>query len=137
MVLENAPYLAVRIETQSAWLASVIGGRMMDRGHVIAWLSSLTDQQFAEVFYEAASERATSNSYGECCHFLLAHSSSSPREQRDIVFVALPDPEQYSRNWSDDCPICQTGECAECGARVRSIAKRAICPICEEKVDCT
>ena len=33
----------------------------MDRDRIVAWLALLTDKQFADVFYEAVSERDTSH----------------------------------------------------------------------------
>ena len=70
-------------------------------------------------------------------HFVMAQTSRMTDEERDTVFLALPDPDEYSDDWADDCPICQTGQCIECRSWVRSIAKHAICPICEAKVYCT
>lgn len=109
----------------------------MDRRGVVAWLASLTDKQFVDFFYEAVSERDTSEFDGECGHFVIADTSKMPDEKRDTVFLALPDSDEYSGEWADDSPICQTGQCIECGSWVRSIAKHAICPICEAKVYCT
>lgn len=109
----------------------------MDRGNLMAWLSSLTDKQFIEFFYEAVSERGTSEIDGERGHLVVANTSKAPNEDRVTVFLALPDPNEYSGEWAYDTPICQTGDCIECGTRVRSIAKHAICPICKAKVYCT
>ncbi len=109
----------------------------MNRASIIAWVSSLTDKQFVEFFYEAVSGRDTSEIDGERGHFVVADTSRMPGEERDTVFLALPDADEYAGKWADDCPICQTGQCIECGSRIRSIAKHAICPICEAKVYCT
>ncbi|QVL30740.1 hypothetical protein KIH39_18020 [Telmatocola sphagniphila] len=109
----------------------------MNRDSVLAWLSSMTDKQFVDFFYEAASNRDTSEIDGERGHFVLANTSKVPGEERDTVFLAMPNPINDSDGWSKDCPICQTGQCTECGSLVRSIAKHAICPVCEAKVYCT
>jgi hypothetical protein len=109
----------------------------MDQRSVVAWLSSLTDKQIVEFFYEAVSERTTSEIDGECGHFVMANTSKLPDEKRDTVFLALPDPAEYSGEWADDCAIYQTGQCIECGSWVRSFAKHVICPICVAKVYCT
>jgi predicted Zn-ribbon and HTH transcriptional regulator len=97
----------------------------------------MTDSQFVEFFYAAVAGRDTSEIEGERGHFVIANTSQMPGEERDTVFLALPDPDEYSLKWADESPICQTGQCVECGSSVRSIAKHAICPICESKVYCT
>ena len=97
----------------------------------------MTDKQFVEFFYEAVAERDTSEIEGEHGHFVVANTSKLPDEERNTVFLALPDAGKYSGAWADDCTICQTGQCIECGSWVRSVAKHAICPICEAKVYCT
>lgn len=110
----------------------------MDRDRVLAWLSRLTDKQFVEFFYEAVADRDTSEIKGEKGHFVLANTSLFDDNEWDTVFLAVPDPAEYSeRGWADDSPICQTGQCMECASHVRSLAKRAICPICGAKVSCT
>lgn len=109
----------------------------MDRRTIVTWLASLTDKQFVEFFYEAVSDRDTSEVDGDRGHFVMAKTSKMPDTERDTVFLALPDPDEYSGEWADDSPICQTGQCVECGSRVRSVSKQAICPICEAKVYCT
>lgn len=109
----------------------------MDQRSVVTWLASLTDKQFVEVFYEAVSDRDTSEIDGERVHFVMAKTSKMSDEERDSVFLALPDPDEYSGEWADDCAICQTGQCVECRSWVRSVAKHAICPVCGTKVYCT
>ena len=109
----------------------------MDRARVLGWLSSMTDKQFVDFFYEAVAERDTSEIKGERGHLVIANTSKSPGEERDTVFLASPDKDEYESGWGDDCPICQTGHCGECGASVRSISKHAICPLCDTKVSCT
>lgn len=109
----------------------------MNRDRVLAWLSSLTDKEFVDFFYDAVANRDTSEIDGERGHLVVANTSKLPDEERDTVFLALPDPDKYPGEWAKDSSICQTGECIECGSWVRSIAKHAICPICEAKVHCT
>ncbi|MBA2117142.1 hypothetical protein HOV93_43380 [Planctomycetes bacterium FF15] len=109
----------------------------MDRAKVVGWLSTMTDKQFVEFFYEAVSRRDTSEIRGEQGHLVLADTSRLPGEQRDTFFLAIPDPDKYETEWANDCPICQTGQCIECKSWVRCIAKHAVCPICSEKVYCT
>jgi hypothetical protein len=109
----------------------------MDRSAVIAWLSSMTDKQFIDFFYDAVSGRDTSEMEGERGHLVMANASQFPGEDRDTVFLALPDPDKYPEGWADDSPICQTGQCIECGSPIRCVAKHAVCPICMAKVYCT
>jgi hypothetical protein len=109
----------------------------MKRDNVIAWLSSMTDKEFVDFFYDAVSNRNTSEFEGDRGHLVLADTSQLPGEERDTVFLALPDPDAYSIEWAKESPLCQTGQCTECRSWVRCIAKNAICPICEAKVCCT
>ena len=97
----------------------------------------MSDKQFVDFFYKAVSGRDTAEVTGESAHLVIANTSRIPGEVRETVFLALPDPAEYSNEWADDCPICQTGDCIECGSKIRSIAKNAICPICNAKVYCT
>jgi len=108
----------------------------MDQHQVISWLLEMADKQFVEFFYEAVADRDTSEIEGENGHFVIAETSMIPGEQRNTVFLALPDPTEYI-TWSEESPICQTGQCPECEAWVRSIAKHAICPLCNARVYCT
>ena len=108
----------------------------MNRGNVIAWLSSLTDKQFVEFFYDAVANRDSSEVEGEQGHLVLADTRMIPGEKRETVFLGLPYP-QPLREWADNCPLCQTGDCNSCGAWVRCIAKHAVCPICFASVYCT
>ncbi|MEX1040993.1 MAG: hypothetical protein WDZ51_10200 [Pirellulaceae bacterium] len=109
----------------------------MKQRDVVEWLSQMTDKQFVEFFYEAVAGRDTSEIEGEQGHLVIADTSQLQGQQRETAFLAVPDPEMYSGEWADDSPICQTGQCVACGAKVQCIAKHAICPICAETVYCT
>ena len=109
----------------------------MRRENVVAWLRTLTDKQFAELFYEAVASRDAGDMKEEGGHFVLADTSKRPGERRETQFIALPDPGAYRDQWSDDAPICQTGQCSECESWVRCVAKKAVCPLCGAKVHCT
>ena len=39
--------------------------------------------------------------------------------------------------WVDDSPLCELGECDECGTLVISWAKRAWCPTCSNELHLT
>ena len=108
----------------------------MNQTDMLARLTSLADEEFVELFYEVVRKRDPVGGENNR-HFVLAETSQCPDEDRDTVFVALPAPERYPEGWVNDAPICQTGECGECGSWVSSIAKHAICPICEAEVYCT
>ncbi len=101
------------------------------------WLQSLKDKQFAAFFYDAVSERVTSDMPEWRGHFLLAHCEHVDDGPWAFDFIALDDLQKYPEGWVDDVPICQSGRCSGCGSAVRSWAKDAICPVCGGKVRCT
>ena len=39
----------------------------------------------------------------------------------------------YDSDFSENAPLCQTGICNNCKAKLISWAKHTICPICEKK----
>jgi hypothetical protein len=107
------------------------------RGKVIEWLGSLTDKDFAEVFYEATASRTTSDSPGCGGHFVLADTEKVNDGEWETDLIALHDPEAYPEGMVSDAPICQSGICSACKSGVRCWAKGAICPVCGEKVGCS
>lgn len=108
----------------------------MKNQDAVAHLASVTDKDFVELFYAAVAQRDAID--GENSRrFVLAETSEWPDGERDTVFLAVEDPSHYPVGWANDSPICQTGQCGECGADVRSIAKHAICPLCSKAVYCT
>jgi hypothetical protein len=40
-------------------------------------------------------------------------------------------------DWGDDAPLCQLGECPDCGTKVAGWAKDVVCPICRAEVRLT
>ena len=107
------------------------------RARALAFLSRLTDKQFAEFFYDTVRERDTGNTLEGKGHYVLGDVKRWPAEPRDIDFIALHDKTVYPDGWVDDAPICQSGECPNCASHVRSWAKDAICPVCYAPVRCT
>lgn len=99
------------------------------RAQVMTWLSGLTDKQFSEFFYEAVRGRKTCDGFG---HFVLADAALMDGAW-SVDLVALPDPDHY-KQWADDVPICQSGECRVCKSSTRSWAKHGVCPVCGEQV---
>ena len=102
----------------------------MDKAQVTEWLSSLTDKQFVEFFYESlasrhlyAPERTWTSS-----HLVLANATRHLDEQGvwgdwNVELIC-----SAGRLWADDVPICQQGR--HCGLDTASWAKHSICPIC-------
>ena len=109
----------------------------MVESQVIAWLNAMSHKQFAEFFYRAVSDRNTSDVAEWDGHFILADAEHVPDEDWDVDMIALHDPDEYDTGWADDSPLCQSGTCPNCGANVRSVAKHALCPVCNSKTYCT
>lgn len=104
----------------------------------LTYLTGLSDKAFVEFFYEAVRDRVTSDIKEGHGHLILADAEKAPDGERwDIEFLALHDRQNYSAEWGDDSPICQSGTCHGCGQIVRSWAKKAICPVCGAQASCT
>ena len=107
------------------------------RNSALAYLSQLSPKAFAEFFYEAVKDRVTSDRSDWHGHFILADAEQVDADEPwDVELIALQDDKQYG-GWSDDAPLCQSGTCDSCGHRVRSWAKQAVCPVCNQAVHCT
>jgi hypothetical protein len=107
------------------------------RETALTYVTRLSNKAFAEFFYEAVRGRVTSDAEEWNGHFVLADAEQvTANEPWDIDFIGIHDSEQYE-SWDDNAPICQSGACQTCGCRVRSWAKQAVCPICEQSVFCT
>ena len=92
----------------------------------LRWVRGLTDKEFAQFFYDAVQGRDPGQDDSERRRFVLADASFS--STLDIDYIATPaDP---SREWADDAPICQSGQCSRCKAQCRSWAKEFACPVC-------
>lgn len=105
----------------------------MNESAIITWLDSLTHKQFVDFFYRAVANRNTSDLAEWQGHLVLSDAEKVTGERWSTVVIALPEDD----NFADECPICQSGTCETCGIQVRSVAKRAICPVCLSKVYCT
>lgn len=99
---------------------------MLMKTEALKWVATLSDKQFAEFFYEATHGRDTSDIPDEGGHFVLADVARI-ESGWEINYIAVP---QDYDEWIDDAPICQEGECAQCGSVVRSWAKDLVCPVC-------
>ncbi len=103
----------------------------MDRKAVAAWLSSLTDKQFIDFFYESLASRqlySSEQTYLES-HLVLANARHLLEDDgytwgKWNLELVCPAREQ----WVDDAPVCQFGE--HCGLNTASWSKHSICPIC-------
>lgn len=108
-----------------------------DRRRMLAWLQSLTDQQFADVFYEAVAGRNTADRREGSGHFVLADAQRTPPEPWTLDLIGPARGEARMISWDRHVPIAQSGECSGCGASVRSWAREAECPRCHEPVWCS
>jgi hypothetical protein len=110
---------------------------------VLAFLASLNERQFVEIVSAACKERRSEKSFDdgfEIEAFSLSHHAfgkfrgvmdSAP----DTEHCATIHPEVADVEWTDG--LCQSGRCHFCHARVTSVAKLALCPICLRQVECT
>ena len=96
-------------------------------------MKGLTDKQFVQLFYEAMSGRNTSDMGEDVAkgHFILADVLTWEDKEINIEFVGL---NFYKEDtYEDDYPICQSGTCQNCKNKIRSFAKRILCPICSNE----
>lgn len=105
-----------------------------DRKNAVSFVRSLSEKEFVEFFYDATAERSFGDVAEYQNHLIIADSESIDGEAWETDFLALPEERAH---WSADAPICQSGKCGKCTARVRSWAKNALCPICGKAVYCT
>jgi hypothetical protein len=57
-----------------------------------------------------------------------------PKSPVEIDLVAPIHPSVADGDWDH---LTESGKCERCGALVISVAKRAVCPVCESMVPCT
>jgi hypothetical protein len=102
----------------------------MDKVKVAAWLSSLTDKQFVEFFYESLASRHLSHAErGHVdSHLVLANVSRILDDGVTWGEWSLELLCPADEAWADDAPVCQFGE--HCGLGTVSWAKRSVCPVC-------
>lgn len=101
------------------------------RAAALEYLRALCSKEFAEFFYEAVRDRMTSETPAVRGHFVLADAWFDDDSGWTADFIALGDSAKYGEgSWAADLPLCESGECHECGTTIRSWAKSMICPIC-------
>jgi hypothetical protein len=107
----------------------------MDKAEIVAWMSSLTDKQFVEFFYESLASRHLykSESGSIDSHLILANAQRFLDDDGSAwggweLQLLCP----VDESWVDDAPVCQFGE--HCGLETASWAKNSVCPICGGKV---
>ena len=103
----------------------------MDRANISAWISSLTDKQFIEFFYQSlASRHLFESERGYIDSHLVLANASRYLDEDGVTWgeweVELLCPADEA--WVADAPVCQFGE--HCSLRTASWAKRSICPVC-------
>ena len=98
----------------------------------VAWATGLTDKQFVEFVYDVCSRRKGEE------NFVLVDSRWLEDEgEWGHQFIGRHSPEAYPGGWDDTAPLCQFGQCSDCGVDIISWAKKALCPVCGEQVHCT
>ena len=109
----------------------------INRKEVTEWLATLSDREFAEVFYESNAKRVTSDTPEGHGHFILADTEAVESGGWDTDYIAIPEYQEGGTNLPMDSHICQSGRCKSCLTEIRSWVKSAVCPICAEKVHCS
>ncbi len=109
------------------------------RGVTIDWLSSMTDKDFVELMYEVIQKRSwTSDTEEEQGHFILGNATLDLDDGTwGVDVVGLHDPIRYSNGFEKNVPLCQFGDCPNCGSATVSWAKYAKCSVCGDEVNCT
>ncbi|OZG69995.1 hypothetical protein BTA51_28110 [Hahella sp. CCB-MM4] len=120
--------------------------RNMNQDEAKKYLESLTNKQLvelmSEVFKTRRCDEGTEEAYIQA-HWCIAEASRFKTddgkgwESWEVELLALHDNEQYEGGWSDASPICQGGECTECGTKLFGWAKHIICPVCGAKAYAT
>ncbi len=105
----------------------------------ISLLTSMSDKEFVELIYEAIRKRpVTSDTEEEQGHFVIGTATFDRDDKTwDLDVVSLHDPVQYISGFEQNAPLCQFGDCANCGYATVSWAKNAKCAVCGTAVYCT
>ncbi|MEO0474402.1 MAG: hypothetical protein AAF085_00335 [Planctomycetota bacterium] len=110
---------------------------MDKQSEVISFLNRLPIEELVQVLEKTFRERdpAPGEEAYYSARYCLAIASreklgqSDIWESTDIELVAYPDPVKNNGAGPAD-GLCQSGQCAECGVRVRSNCKHCVCPAC-------
>ena len=118
----------------------------MDANQVKKYLSELTNKQLTELLVSVLKEKRCDEDFefdDIQAHWCIAEVSriknddSLNWESWEIGLLALHDPEEYKEGWDNESPICQSGDCGECGTKLMSWAKKITCPVCNAKAYAT
>lgn len=104
-----------------------------ERARALSWLSSCTDKEFVDFFYEAASSRVSEEPRAFRTHFVLGQASIEGDAGTWSLSV-INQPVGNDTAWAPDSPICQEGRCGACSAVGVSWAKAARCAVCGAEV---
>ncbi|MEM6750804.1 MAG: hypothetical protein AAGA57_11695 [Planctomycetota bacterium] len=102
----------------------------------VQYIRGLTDKQFVELFYQVAADRNPLEQPQDGTTWLVLAEVTplTDTQQFDIAYLATPSSKE---DWDDEAPICQHGECTNCGAKMYCWSKRAGCPVCGAPTYCT
>jgi len=107
-----------------------------EKENIIEKLRLMTNAEFVEFFYKLV--EVNKNRIGNDISEVYVLSSSGYfdcDEQHTSNFFALPKDGFDSIGYNVSAN--QFGQCEKCKAKIISFTKHAICPICEEEVECT
>lgn len=115
---------------------------MPSKEDVIAYLRALTNEDLAQVFYEAMeprNDRKTNSEVDFWNHiYVIAVADHSFGEPAELAVLAsahessIELPPAWKARGSN-----QSGKCDTCGTFIVSTAKVAKCPVCSSEVECT
>ena len=116
------------------------------RKTAIEYIQSLNEKELVDFFYEAVTDRNEDKEFEdgyerdrECIiSTSFGKFEGEEDEEHYSTFQALPVPEIADLDWiKNEKHICQSGRCNRCKAIVLSVAKLALCPVCDAEVECT
>ncbi len=124
-----------------------IHGRSNEWTDAITLVQSLDEAHLVEFFYEALAPRRkvqirSNGDFEIDCYTIAVSGIGRFRGQLDsshtTQFLALPTEDAYATGNAGVHDSCaESGQCRRCTALVYSVAKKAVCPICEEEVGLT
>ena len=133
--------------TAALTAAAHIHERSQQWKDAVAFIQSLDEAHLIEFFYEALAPRRKvltkpDGDFEIDCYTIASSGFGCWRGHLDAThtteFLALPTEEAYTQANAGAHDSCaESGQCACCGALVHSVAKNAVCPICEAQVGLT
>ena len=119
---------------------------MNKKDESINYIKTLSEKELVDFFYEATQNRRVHNEYedGFEIETLCIVQSAFGKYSNEIdtesyhEFMALPTDELKDLEWvKKEQNITEQGKCSKCKVLILCVTKEAICPICNNIVECT